>query len=63
MSIPEDVRSLFTEEELQGLIEILSLDPRPSYQDDPERVYGLSYAGRNVKFKVTEDTLTVTEAN
>lgn len=62
VNIPEDVRSLFTEEELQGLIEILSLDPRPSYQDDPERVYGLSYAGRNVKFCVEEDKLTVTEA-
>lgn len=62
VNIPEDVRSLFTEEELQGLIEILSLDPRPSYQDDPERVYGLSYAGRNVKFSVEEDKLTVTEA-
>ncbi len=62
VNIPEDVRSLFTEEEMQGLIEILSLDPRPSYQDDPERVYGLSYAGRNVKFSVEEDKLTVTEA-
>ena len=62
VNIPEDVRSLFTEEELQGLIEILSLDPRPSYQDDPKRVYGLSYAGRNVKFSVEEDKLTVTEA-
>lgn len=61
VNIPEDVRSLFTEEEMQGLIEILSLDPRPSYQNDPERVYGLSYAGRNVKFKVEDDNLIVIE--
>ncbi|MBP8969414.1 MAG: tRNA (N6-threonylcarbamoyladenosine(37)-N6)-methyltransferase TrmO [Lachnospiraceae bacterium] len=59
VNIPEDVRSLFTEEELQGLIEILSLDPRPSYQDDPNRIYGLAYAGRNVKFKVRGEELIV----
>lgn len=59
VSIPEEVRSFFTEEELQGLVEILSLDPRPSYQDDPNRIYGLAYAGRNVKFRVESDRLTV----
>ncbi len=62
VNIPDEVRSLFTDEEIKGLIEILSLDPRPSYQNDPERFYGLSYAGRNVKFCVEEDKLTVTEA-
>ncbi len=61
VSIPEEVRSFFTEEELQGLVEILSLDPRPSYQDDPNRIYGLAYAGRNVKFSVESDRLTVIE--
>ena len=45
---------------LDGTLEaILSQDPRPAYHDDPERIYGLSYAGRNIKFKVEEDTLTV----
>ncbi len=61
VSIPDEVRSLFTEAELQGLVEILSLDPRPSYQDDPNRIYGLAYAGRNVKFSVESDRLTVIE--
>lgn len=38
---------------------VLANDPRPRYQDDPERVYGLDFAGRNVKFRVEGDTLTV----
>lgn len=45
---------------LESLVQTLSLDPRPSYHDDPEREYGLSFAGLNVRFKVSEDTLTVT---
>ena len=38
---------------------VLANDPRPRYQDDPARVYGLSFAGKNVKFRVEGDTLTV----
>ena len=41
------------------LAEILSQDPRPAYHDDPERIYGLNYSGRNVRFKVDGDSLTV----
>ena len=39
--------------------EILSLDPRPSYIEDPERVYGFSYRGHNIKFRFSEGTLTI----
>ena len=46
---------------LPALVEILSLDPRPSYHDDPERVYGLSFAGYNVRFKVSDKVLTVVD--
>ena len=63
VSIPDTVSSKYTEEELKGLIEILSLDPRPSYQNDPDRIYGLSYAGRNIRFSVSEDKLYVTDAD
>lgn len=38
---------------------ILSQDPRPAYHDDPSRIYGLSYNGRNVRFQVEGDVLTV----
>lgn len=43
---------------VQGLIECLSDDPRPSYQND-DRVYGMLYSNYNVKFKVQDKTLTV----
>lgn len=45
----------------EGLIEVLKNDPRPRYHDDPERVYGMEYDGREVKFRVRGDTLTVIE--
>jgi len=38
---------------------ILSQDPRPAYHDDPSRIYGLSYNGRNIRFRVEGDVLTV----
>ncbi len=38
---------------------ILALDPRPAYQDDPSRIYGLSYNGRNIRFRIEGNVLTV----
>ncbi len=51
--IPEDKRDT--------LIKVLSGDPRPSYQNDSERVYGFVFAGFEVKFTVSDKKLTVTE--
>lgn len=45
--------------EREVLKEILSQDPRPAYHDDPQRVYGLTYKGKNVRFRVEGDVLTV----
>lgn len=45
----------------QALIDVLSHDPRPSYQKDSNRVYGLSFAGMNVRFQILKDTLLVLE--
>ncbi len=47
------------EEKREALRGVLANDPRPRYQDDPARVYGLSFAGKNVKFRVEGETLTV----
>ena len=44
-----------------ALLALLTEDPRPAYQEDPERVYGLVYAGFEVRFRVEEKTLVVTE--
>lgn len=51
--------SLLAQAELDALCEILSQDPRPQYQDDPQREYGLLFTGHNVRFKVAEGVLTV----
>ena len=44
---------------IDALREILSQDPRPQYQDDPQRIYGLLYAGKNVRFRISDGILTV----
>ena len=44
-----------------GLAEVLESDPRPRYHDDPERVYGMEYGGREVKFRVRGDVLAIIE--
>lgn len=49
--VPPDLRPALTG--------VLAQDPRPSYQDDPERVYGMAFGGLEVKFKVCEKTLAV----
>ena len=49
------------EEKRGSLISALEGDPRPSYQNDPDREYGFPFAGFEVKFKVDGDVLTVTE--
>lgn len=46
---------------IPSLVETLRLDPRPSYHDDPERVYGLSFARLNVKFRVNGEVLSVVD--
>lgn len=45
----------------QGLLSVLANDPRPRYQDDPARVYGMAYGGRNIRFTVRDGTVFVTE--
>lgn len=42
-----------------ALIEVLEQDPRPAYQNDPERVYGFNFAEFEVKFKVVGDELEI----
>lgn len=58
---PDELNEKFPTEKLTALIKVLELDPRPAYQDDPERVYGFGFAGREVKFTVDGDTLFVRE--
>ena len=48
----EEYRRLISEEEAEVLAQLLEQDPRPAYQNNPERIYGLEYGGLEVKFKV-----------
>lgn len=58
--LPHDVAEKVSDKtKLPALLQTLGLDPRPSYHDDPERVYGLSFAGMNVRFCVIDGVLTV----
>lgn len=59
--VPDAVASRYSSDELAALSKVLSLDPRPHYQDNPEKVYGMMYAGKDVKFRVEGDVLTVVE--
>jgi len=56
---PEALESRIEKEKRQAVRGVLAGDPRPSYQHDPERMYGVRYAQYNVKFTVDGDTLTV----
>lgn len=57
VAIPERLQAMAPPQ----LAEVLAQDPRPQYHDDPKRVYGMDYEGKNVRFTVDGDTLTVVE--
>lgn len=59
VSIPPELEALIPEEKRAALRGVLANDPRPSYQHDPQREYGLDFAGRSVRFRVDGDVLTV----
>ena len=56
---PEELEALVPQEKREALRGVLAGDPRPSYQEDPTRVYGVAFAGMNVKFTVADGVLTV----
>ena len=57
--IPEQVQESLSSEDLHTLHELLELDPRPQYHDDPERVYGMTFKGQDYHFRVSQGVLTV----
>lgn len=61
VDLPEELSERIEKEKLQGLITLLENDPRPSYQDDPERIYGMLFSDREIKFRVEGDRLIVTD--
>ena len=60
---PEELRNILPQDKQEAAIGVLSHDPRPSYQRKPDRIYGLTFAGFDIRFTVDDNTLTVTEVN
>ena len=61
VDFPAELLQLIPAEKQTAVQELLSHDPRPSYQRDPDRVYGLPFAGFDIRFTVTDKTLYVKE--
>lgn len=62
VNFPEKWLNLIPKERQKALLGVLALDPRPSYQDDPKRVYGIEFAGFDIRFTVEGAALSVCEA-
>lgn len=58
---PDEWLALVPQDKRAALRGVLAQDPRPSYHEDPERVYGFGFAGMEVRFRVEGDSLTVVE--
>ena len=63
VEFPAELLRILPEEKRDAAIGVLSHDPRPSYQRKPGRVYGLTFAGFDIRFQVNGDVLTVEEVN
>ena len=61
VDFPEELLKKLPEEKRSAAIGVLSHDPRPSYQRKPDRIYGLTFAGFDIRFKVADDDLTVVD--
>ena len=61
VDFPASLLEMLPESKRQAAIGILAHDPRPSYQKDSERVYGVVFAGFDIRFKVDDKLLTVVE--
>jgi hypothetical protein len=59
--IPPDLLAKVPEDRREALRGVLAQDPRPHYQNDPDRIYGFTFAGLEVRFSVAGDRLTVRE--
>lgn len=59
VEFPEELLCIYPKEKRKAILGVLAQDPRPAYVQDPERVYGVSFAGYDVKFQVDGNVLKV----
>lgn len=62
VEMPADIAQLFDDNSLMSLRKVLELDPRPRYQHDSGKTYGMPFAGYDIHFRVDGDTLIVVDA-
>ena len=63
VDIPQKLLERVPPEKREALLGVLAQDPRPSYQSDPERIYGAAFGGLEVRFRVSGKVLTVLEVS
>ncbi|MBR3949328.1 MAG: tRNA (N6-threonylcarbamoyladenosine(37)-N6)-methyltransferase TrmO [Oscillospiraceae bacterium] len=61
VDFPPELLSRLPEDKRSAATKVLSHDPRPSYQRNPQRIYGLTFAGFDIRFQVSDDLLTVVD--
>ncbi len=61
VSCDENLLSIIPENKRQALLELLSNDPRPAYNDEEGKEYGVTFAGFNIRFKYENNSLSVTQ--
>ena len=60
---PDDLLALIPPDKRQALLGVLACDPRPGYEDKPQEIYGLAFAGLDVGFQVQGEVLRVVRVN
>lgn len=61
VDFPEHLLEMIPQSKQKALVEVLSQDPRPGYQNEPERIYGIEFAGFDIRFRVNGKNLSVIE--
>ena len=63
IDFPQDLLDKIPTEKQAGLLEVLKNDPRPTYQDDPDRIYGMLFGNMEIKFQVRGGRLRVIDVS
>ncbi len=61
VDFPEEMQGSLTKKQIENIIELLSLDPRPSYQNDEERIYGFAFEDLQINFKYKDEKIIVVD--
>ncbi len=57
--VPDCMKSTFSDEQIDTIKELLAADPRPHYHNEDERIYTMSYAGKEIRFRVTNNVIII----